>query len=343
MAETPRDQPSLHLVRVFVEGRCGSARRRCGGWWMNPANVVGAGDVAGPSRSQMIVDTSPSPCDPRHPADQGQRPEERQPAGERAHGVEARRDPAVARDHVHRLHAGLVRQLRVDRPHVDGGQVDRLDDAVGVGRRRPAPSTPGTAGRRRRRGPGSGRLVRAGDQAPQPRARRRTRGSPRASPGANSARPGLIDGDPEVQHRPRRPASAGGAIADPDQDRIEQLQRQAGVGQEVDEPAARRPAGEVERPRTRRRPASPRSPSRSTTPGPGASPGPPCRRSRRRWSWISRSARLAETVGAGHAGSSGATRRPSPAGDRGAGRGLAGPAAIAAGTGRARPPGRSPP
>ncbi len=180
----------------------------------------------------------------------------------------------------------------MDRRDVDGRQVDRLDDAVGVARgdqrhRRPAPR----AGAVVEDPPG--RLRPPGDQAPQPGARDEREVRPRSSPGRTRSAPSVrpiptcISDDRRQHQRAERP--------DPDQDRVAQLQRQAGVGHHVQEARVGGQPGQVEAGGTRPRRASPRSPSRSTTPPPGASPGPPCRRS-----------------GPGGAGSAGAPGWPRP-------------------------------
>ena len=86
-------------------------------------------------------------------------------------------------------------------------------------------------------------------------------------------------GDPQVQGR-HAGQHQRACDADPDQDRVEQFQGQAGVGQEIDD---HRPPGhrrEIEEPRTHRQSSCPRGPCHSTTTAPGVSPGRPCRRSR---------------------------------------------------------------
>ena len=125
---------------------------------------------------------------------------------------------------------------------IDGGQVDRCDHSVGVhgrdqGHRGSAPRT-GTIVEQAARG-----LVATGHQAAQPGARdeRQVPGQHRQAELGEAKR----EVDAHVQDR-HAEDDQGPEHAHPDQDRVAQLEKQAAVGDEVQQQRIRRQPGEVE-------------------------------------------------------------------------------------------------
>ena len=141
--EHPLNRRTSHPCETFRAACAGDPRRRPG-----PVSAPGpsaavrgrpqTSSVQGTSRGRESATRWYSAAaqrgDPRHERDQRRAARTAAATRQEGHGVVARGDPAVAADHVHRLQAGLAGQARVDRRDVDGRQVDRLDDAVGVGR-----------------------------------------------------------------------------------------------------------------------------------------------------------------------------------------------------------------
>ena len=154
---------------------------------MDSADVVGAGNVSRPTGRQPIVHTAAGPRDPRQVTEHRGEPEERQPGSDRPHGVKPGHDPARTRNRVHRPQAICRCEAGMDRPDVDGRQIDGLDHTAGIGRSDQGDGCPAPRAATIKQNP-EGRLVPARSPAGAATDRKQTRDCPPTSPG--QIRPG---------------------------------------------------------------------------------------------------------------------------------------------------------